>query len=201
MSTQTPKSGSSRTVVSLVAGVAVVALAAVGALLLLGGGDDDKAKNATATAAAGKLTRFDGPKEAPFQLTVPAGWSRVSQSAVEKDGLENGIAVKRNDGSAFITLKVDGPVKQGLNSLGSDLKRDLAERFPGMKLVASKPINVAAGRALYTSWTQKDKAAVQSNLVVPAGDISYQLDAVFNGTSDKAAQEVGVVLRAFDDKN
>lgn len=201
MSAQTPTSGSSRTVVSLVAGVAVVAIAVVGALLLFGGGGDDKAKTTAATAAAsGKLTRFDGPKDAPFRLTVPAGWERVSQSAVEKNGLENGIAVKRTDGSALITLKVDGPVKQGLGSLRSDLNRDLADRFPGMKIVSSRPVDVAAGRALFTSWTQKDKTAVQSNLVVPAGDISYTLDGVFNGESDVTAQEVGVVLRAFDEK-
>lgn len=176
---------------------AVVVAVAVGVVLatgVLSSGDGKR----SGEARPGEVRALAGPDAAPFTLNVPDGWERVDQKVVEKRGPEHAVAVRKSDGSGLVTVRVDGPVEQSLKSLKGDLQVALKERMPKAKIVDSHTVKVGAGRALFTSWVQDGEPNVQTNLVVPAGEQSYTLDAVFAAKSKKTAQEVGLILRAFD---
>jgi hypothetical protein len=97
-------------------------------------------------------------------------------------------------------VRVNGPVKQSLTSLQSELNAKMKTEAPKMKLDTSKVLDVKAGPALYTAWNTAGGKTLQTNLVVPAGKLSYTLDAVIDAKDRKTAREVGLILRAFDAK-
>lgn len=180
----------------LLGAVAVIAVVAVAGFLVFGGDDGDEGKS-TRTAATGAV-RYDGPEIAPFRLTVPSSWERVNQKVVEQAGKTNSIAVQKRDGTGLISVSVEGPLKQSLNSLRTSLVRAVDKREVGMKLSESRTVKVAAGPAVYTSWTAKNGETVTTNLVVPDGKITYTVDAVVDAKALETAAEVGKVLRGFD---
>jgi hypothetical protein len=201
MSTTTPSNSPKRSVspVALLGAVVVIAAVAVLGFFVLGG-DDDKAKTTANAGLTERAVRFNGPEKAPFRLTVPPGWVRVEQKVIEKAGEVNTMAVRNANGTGVVSVRVNGPVKQSLTSLQSELNAKMKTEAPKMKLDTSKVLDVKAGPALYTAWNTAGGKTLQTNLVVPAGKLSYTLDAVIDAKDRKTAREVGLILRAFDAK-
>jgi hypothetical protein len=198
MSTDTPTPSSKRSLspVALLGAIVVIAAVAIVGFLVLSGDDDPK--SGTTAGVTQKAVQFNGPEKAPFKLTVPKGWERIDQKTIEKAGEVNTIAVKNDSGTGVVSVRVNGPVTQSLTALQKELNAKMKTEAPKMKLSASKVLDVKAGPALYTSWKTQGGKTVQTNLVVPAGKLSYTLDAVINAKDPRTAREVGLILRAFD---
>lgn len=151
----------------------------------------------TPQAAAKAIT---GPDEAPFELRYPRGWRQASPPTAQDDPTPPQVVLQSPDGRGVVTLNVRGPLKAPLDDLSLQLTASLAERFADFRLVSSKPLDIPAGRALYTSWVLEESQQVQGSLVVEVGDRSYMLDAAIVAGSTQAAREVGAIFNSFDVK-
>ena len=189
MSTMEKKSRSSFWVV-LLGATAALAVVAVLAVVVLGG-DDDQDK----PARAGAQTAQPAGQLPEFALNFPKTWKRVAAEA--KPGEAPRAVIQRKDGSGIVTMTINGPVKQSLDALRGDMKTALTKKFPGLRELQFKRIKVEAGDGLLSTWVSA-KGRVQSNLVVPAGKVSYSLDAVVTPGKEKTATEVGKIYAAFD---
>ena len=168
---------------------AVAAFAAVAVLaLVVFGGDDDEKKSSAPVAS----TQGSGLPQ--FALNFPKTWARVSTEP--QNGTPRAV-IRRRDGSAMMTMTINGPVKQSLSALRSDMNKTLRQRFPGISNLKFERINVEAGSGLLSTWVAKN-GRIQSNLVVPSGKVSYSLDAVVSPGHPKTATEVGKIYAAFD---
>jgi hypothetical protein len=176
---------------SLLGGAAVLATVAVLAIVFTGGDDDKKSGS---NAAARTAQRADALPQ--FELKYPTAWRRVEAGA--KKGEPPRVVLARKDKTGMLTMAIRGPVKQSLASLEQDLEKRFKQRFPNMRAFESNRVNVAAGAGLHTTFVDGKTGQVQTNLVIPAGKLSYVLDAVVRGDSKKTAREVGLMLSAFD---
>jgi hypothetical protein len=188
--------------------IAVVLLVAIGVgvyFLFIKDDDDEGSANQKKQSAA-SLTEdlqngriLAGPEQAPFALRYTDDWETVDGDDLEGEGESQPIAgIKRKDGTGVITVTLGGPVKGGINTLRESLPGELEKRFKDFRLVAIRPVQVGAGRALYTSWVREDSGRVQTNLVVPDGNRrSFAVDAVIQSGADETAQEVGAIFRTF----
>jgi hypothetical protein len=183
---------------SLMGGAAVLAAVVVIALVATGGDDDNNKSGARAganTAANGAGSTAD--QLPPFDLGFPNTWRKVD--AKQKKGDPPRLAIARKDGTGVVTMTIQGPVKQSLAALEAGFQEALQKRVPGgVTQLSAKRVKVPAGNALHTTWIQKKSGRIQSNLVVPAGKVSFSLDAVVAGNAKKAAREVGEIFSAFD---
>jgi hypothetical protein len=140
-----------------------------------------------------------GPEQAPFAMRYTDDWETVAADDLETEGDAQPLAgIKRKDGTGVMTVTLGGPVKGGINTLRASLPGELEKRFDDFRLVAIRPVEIAAGRALYTSWVREETGRVQTNLVVPDGNRrSFAVDAVIKGGAQETAQEVGAIFRTF----
>jgi len=184
---------------ALLLGLLVLAALVVGALLLFGGDDDEQGSGGDVAQRIRDGRVLLGPREAPFAMRYPETWSLLRAQQLGEGDPPPLAGLRRDDRSGVLTVSVRGPVRGGIASLRRRLPGELRDRFPDFRLVTSRIIEVAGGRALYTSWVRTRSGRVQSNLVVPQGNrASYSVDAVLRGDAEVAAREVGAMLRTFD---
>ena len=186
---------------------AVAAVAAVVVVLLvtgvIGGDDDDQAKPPTAEELVAELREgkvLVGPSQAPFAMRYTNDWTALSAEQLREAGDAPPLTgLRRTDGSGVLSVTLRGPIKGGIASLESRLPAELARRFDDFQLQTIRRIEVAAGPALYTSWTRTESGRVQSQLVVPVSNKrSFSVDVVLGSEAKDAAAEVGGMFRTFD---
>jgi hypothetical protein len=190
-----------RSALPLVLGAVAVIAAVVAVALLLSGGDDDKAKTRTPQTRPGADAggaALVGPKDAPFALKYPATWTEIDVSGLTDADPPPIAAIRRKDRKGLITVTVRGPVRGSLAEVRKRLPGELNKRFADFKLVDSREQRVQAGPAVYTSWVRTKSGNVQSNLFVPAGNISFSVDVLLPADARDAAAEAGIILRSFD---
>jgi hypothetical protein len=192
----------------------LAALAAVAAVVVIlfvtgviGGGDDDDAADAPKPPSNAEVVRelregsiLAGPRQAPFAMRYTNDWAPLSADQLAEAGDVAPIAgLRRKDRSGVLTITLRGPVRGGIGSLEERLPAELARRFDDFKLQTIRRIDVAAGPALYTSWTRTKVARIQTQLVVPVSNRrSFTVDVVLNANATDAAAEAGAMLRTFD---
>lgn len=191
---------------------AVAAVAAVVVILLVTGvigGDDDEPKRASAPEPPSNEQVLNdlrtgnvlaGPRQAPFAMRFTDDWAPLEPEQLEEAGDDAPIGgLRRKDRSGVMTVSLRGPVRGGIGSLEERLPAELARRFDDFKLQTIRRIDVAAGPALYTSWTRTKTGRVQSQLVVPVSNKrSFTVDTVLRGDATDAAAETGAMYRTFD---
>ena len=187
---------------------AVAAVAALVVILLVTGvigGDDDGGSSEVPTSEElvkelreGKI--LVGPSQAPFAMRYTNDWSLLEAEQLRTAGNTPPIAgLRRADSSGVLTVTLRGPIKGGIGSLEQRLPDELARRFDDFRLQTIRRIDVAAGEALFTSWTRTRSGRVQSQLVVPVSNKrSFSVDVVLAADARDAAAEVGSMFRTFD---
>ena len=185
--------------VAAVAGLVVV-------LLVTGvvGGDDADAPKAPSPDQVAQELRggkiLAGTPRAPFSMRYTDDWVLLPASELRSGrGTAPLAGLRRKDRSGVATVTLRGPVQGGIGSLEKRLPAELAQRFDDFRLQTIRRLDVAAGPALYTSWTRSQTGRVQSQLVVPVSNRrSFTVDVVLNAGAQDAAAEIGVMLRTFD---
>jgi hypothetical protein len=177
-----------------------VAAFAVAAMLILGGDDggqeERSAEELERALVAGGVLR--GPPDSRFALRHTDDWDPLTREELAEGDPPPLAGVRRRDGSGVVTVSERGAVRGGIDRLRRTLPGELEARFDDMRLVGIRFVEVAAGRALYTSWVREQTGRVQTNLVVPDGNRrSFSVDAVIRGDAAAASQEVGAMLRSF----
>lgn len=179
---------------SLLGGTVVLAAVAVVALLVASGDDDAKGTNTAGVPAA---QRASGPMP-DFELKFPSAWRRLAAEEAKGRGEGPRLVIARKDKAGMLSMAIRGPIRQSLASLKADLEARLKKQFPQMRSFESQRVTVPAGPGLHTTFVDGRTGRVQTNLVIPAGKLSYVLDAVVRGDSRAAAREVGLMFSAFD---
>ena len=193
--------------------IAVAAVAALVVILLVSGvigGDDDDGGGKAADEAVptadqvaqelrdGKI--LTGSRQAPFAMRFTDDWVQVEPADLRKPDDDPPIAgLRRSDGSGLLTVTMRGPIRGGIGTVEKELPAELKRRIPDIELQSVRRIQVAAGPALYASWTRKKSGAVQSQLVVPVSNKrSFTVDVLLQPGAKDAPVEVGAMLRTFD---
>jgi hypothetical protein len=182
---------------TLVGTAAAVAAAIVLALVVFGGGDDGDPVDGVGVAVG--EAGAQAASGLRLQLNIPEGWRRLPAKETEALGRGEAVAVRRSDGSGLVTVRRQGPVRDALPALRRDLRGAFAKAMPGARITESATVRTVAGAdVVLTSWRTRDSTRLHSNVVVPAGDRSFAIDAVYDGTKDATARDVRTILGGFD---
>ena len=184
--------------------LASAAIAVVAVLLITGGGGDDdsgdKAENTSAAlpAALKEGQRLVGPNGS-FELRYPKTWKKVEPQDL---GLEQGVplaAIKRSDGGGFLAVQEQqGKLEDSTKQISQDLTKRLEKQIKDFKFVRSDEVKLPAGDALSYTFIRSRTGQVQNLVVLPKADVTYTLNSIVAGKAEKAATEVGQMVRSFD---
>ena len=190
-----------RIALAAAAGAAVVVvLLATG---VLGGDDEPRAQKVpTAEEVARELRDgrvVAGPPSAPFAMRYTKDWAITTGERLRRADPPALTGLTRKDRTGALTITLRGPVEGGLPTLAKRLPAEIEKASPGVRLRTLRGIVVAAGPALYASWTRPDNGEIRNMLVVPAGRRrSFTVDVLLKPDAREAAAEVGAMLRSFD---
>jgi len=189
-----------------VLGVAIVLVAAALGFTLMGR-EDDRAPEPTVRKAAsraeverqlreGKV--LSGPEETPFRLRYPDDWVEVETHQLPRTEPPPLAGLRRTNNAALLTVSVAGPVEGDLDRLARETRSQF-ENGDDLRLRDIRKVRVAAGPALYASFTREKSDQIQTALIVPSGsERSYRVDAAVRPEAQDAAAQVGAMLRTFD---
>jgi hypothetical protein len=139
-----------------------------------------------------------GPPDTPFTLRHPDRWERLKEADIPEVDPRPIAGLRRNNSAGLLTVSVGGPVEGGLAVREKTLRADLEQRLPDARVTAVRQVKVAAGPALYATLIRGRTKLIQTMLVIPDADRSYQVDAAIRPEARDAAAELGAMLRTFD---
>ncbi len=167
--------------------VAVFAALALGVVLAGPGARDDRP--AAAPSGAAKAERWRAPGGA-YAVTLPAGWQ-----------VEHGPAatvIQRGDRRGTLVVRRGRELRVGARTLAAGLERRLRERLGDIRPLRASALTTGGRQGLLYTFTRPAAGAVQSVAVIPVEGATYTLDAVVAGADERAAREVGAIVRSFD---
>ena len=185
-------------------GIAIVLVTAAFGFSLMGREDPPPPKVTEAPSRAtierelreGAVLR--GPADTPFTLRHPERWEALEEDEIP-DGDPKPIAgLRRNNSAGLLTVSVLGPIEGGIDAREKTLRTEIEERVTDARVTAIRQVPVAAGTALYASFVRERTNQIQTMLVIPDADRSYQVDAAIRPEAQDAAAELGAMLRTFD---
>jgi hypothetical protein len=148
--------------------------------------------------ASRRSPTVSGPSDAPFRIAYPKTWHalRSSETAVLPG---SPLAVlRRNDGRGTIVIQRRPPLRSTAPALARGLKRELALRYSDFREIGAKVVTLHGSRALVYTFARTRTGTAQSSAIVPAGGLSYGVNAVVPPRSADAAREVGAIIASFD---
>lgn len=138
-------------------------------------------------------------KTAGVSFDVPPTWEVVNGDALAL--VEGGpdAALRRKDGTAILTITKSKDAPTGLGPAGVALQKRLARAVPDLRAVEGSEVRTRAGKA-YSFKLVRDQPEGPARVVeIPSGGGSYVLELSLQPRADKAAGEVGRIVRSFDD--
>lgn len=181
--------------------LASAAIAVVAVLLITGVDDDgDKAESTSAAlpAALKEGQRLVGPNGS-FTLRYPKTWKKVQPQDL---GLEQGVplaAIRRSDGGGFLAVQEQqGKLEDSTKKISEDLTKRLEKQIKDFRFVRSDNVKLPAGDALSYTFIRSRTGQVQNLVVLPKAGVTYTLNSIVAGKAEKAATEVGQMVRSFD---
>jgi hypothetical protein len=190
--------------------VAAVAVAAVVAIVLLLAGVFKSGSNVTtiqapesAAAAAQAQAGLRQPGllkvsgQAPFVLHYPSGWTRLTARQLAKIANAPAAGLIAEGGRALLLVRPKQPLTQSLSTLSSQLTKSLSASFKDFKLLSTGTIRTLAGPAWVYTFERAKHGLVQSEVVVSTSKVAYELDIALRGGADRAADEIGEIVRSF----
>jgi len=140
----------------------------------------------------------EGPPEAPFTVTLPAGWQTMPADELAAQPGTPLAVLTAPGGNGVVTINVQPGTNADYSKLSKDLEKRLAERIPDFKLVASHPVEVQAGRALSISYARTKQGTANTLLLVPGSGRLYTLNAAVPAGQTVSAQGAAQILSSFD---
>ena len=190
---------------STVLGIAVVLISVSLGVVVMSREPDapaPKDRQAASPAAIERQLRegevLAGTDDTPFRLRHPDEWVEIEKHQLPKADPSPVAGLRRTNNAALLAVSVDGPVEGGLDRLERETRRRGDSDDEDLRLRAVRRVRVAAGPALYASYTRRSSKQIQTALIVPDGDRSYRVDAVVRSEARDAAAQLGAMLRTFD---
>jgi hypothetical protein len=141
---------------------------------------------------------LSGPSDAPFRIAYPKTWRALSASDTAVLPGSPLAVLRRKDGRGTIVITRRPPVRFSAPALARGLKRELGRRYTDFQEIGAKVVNLHGSRALVYTFARTRTGTAQSSAIVPAGGISYAVNAVVPPRSPDAAREVGAIIASFD---
>jgi hypothetical protein len=135
--------------------------------------------------------------QAPFVLHYPTGWTRLTAPQLAKITNVPAAGLIAEGGRALLLVRPKKPLTQSLSTLSSQLTRSLSASFADFKLLSTGTIRTLAGPAWVYTFERSKHGLVQSEVVVSTSKVAYEIDIVLRGGADRAAGEIGEIVRSF----
>ena len=185
-------------------GISIVLVSVAFGVALMGRDSADppepKAREADSRAVIERELRegkvLAGDTDAPFRLRHPDDWVEIEMHQLPQSDPSPAAGLRRTNNAALLTVSVAGPVEGGLERLERETRSQ--EPAEDLRLRTVRRVRVAAGPALYASYTRESSGQIQTALIVPDGDRSFRVDAVVRPEAKDAAAQLGAMLRTFD---
>jgi hypothetical protein len=139
-----------------------------------------------------------GPADAPFTVTVPAGWRSLSPQELTTQPGSPVAVLQREDGNGVVTIHIEPGTNASNSQLAKRLEAELKRSIPDFKLVNSGTVKVQAGSALSISYARTKQGTANTLLVIPSSGRLYTLNAAVPAGQTVAAQGAGQILSSFD---
>ncbi len=141
---------------------------------------------------------LNGPKSAPFTMTYPESWRKMSDNELSKLASPPLAGVVRKDDRGQMLISRKKSVTQDLKKLARKLKPELKKRVSGFKEISSKVIKVPAGPALFYSYTAKGSDITRSIVIIPDESGSYQINIRAKSGANDVGREVESMILSFN---
>ncbi len=145
----------------------------------------------------GQVTGAAGYK---FTLNFPSGWTPQSQKQLEKHPGKPIAVIRQDNGKGFVVLRGKGPAPATFDTFSGDLKKELKKLIPDFQEQSSKTVKIKAGKAFFYSYIRKNNGTVHTVVVVPAGNKSFEINAVSAGKEKKVAKQIANMILSFNNK-
>ncbi len=190
--------------------LSAVAAAAVIAIVLLLAGVFKSGSNVTTIqapeSAAASAQAQAGLKQpgivavsgqAPFVLHYPNGWTQLTARQLAKIANAPAAGLIAQGGRALLLVRPKKPLTQSLSTLSSELTRSLSASFTDFKLLSTGTIRTLAGPAWVYTFERSKHGLVQSEVVISTSKVAYEIDVALRGGADRAAGQIGEIVRSF----
>jgi hypothetical protein len=174
----------------LIAGVAVVLVAAAAVLALRPHGGDTAKQPARFRAADHK-----------FSLALPDGWRALRGAELANVPSAPAAVLRRTDGTGVVVVHERPALASSSRSLTKALTAQVTRRFRDVKPVSARTVALPGGPAYVYTFARPTAGRVQSIAVAPRAGRTYTLDAVAGSGARDVAAQVGAILRSFDTTN
>lgn len=135
--------------------------------------------------------------QAPFVLHYPTGWTRLGAPQLAKIANVPAAGLIAEGGRALLLVRPKKPLTQSLSTLSSQLTRSLSSSFTDFKLLSTGTIRTLAGPAWVYTFERSKHGLVQSEVVISTSKVAYEIDIALRGGADRAAAELGEIVRSF----
>jgi hypothetical protein len=135
--------------------------------------------------------------QAPFVLHYPTGWTRLTAPQLAKIANVPAAGLIAEGGRALLLVRPKKPLTQSLSTLSSQLTRSLSASFTDFKLLSTGTIRTLAGPAWVYTFERSKHGLVQSEVVISTSKVAYEIDIALRGGADRAAAEIGEIVRSF----
>jgi hypothetical protein len=188
---------------------AVTAAAVVAIVLLLAGvfksgsgvttiqAPQSAAAAAQAQAGLRQPGTLSVPGQAPFVLHYPTGWTRLTALQLAKMANVPAAGLIAEGGRALLLVRPKQPLTQSLSTLSSQLTKSLSTSFTDFKLLSTGTIRTLAGPAWVYTFERSRHGLVQSEVVISTSKVAYEIDIALRGGADRAARQIGEIVRSF----
>jgi hypothetical protein len=135
--------------------------------------------------------------QAPFVLHYPTGWTPLTSRQLAKIAKVPAAGLIAEGGRALLLVRPKQPLTQSLSTLSSQLTKSLSSSFSDFKLLSTGTIRTLAGPAWVYTFERSRHGLVQSEVVVSTSKVAYEIDVALRGGADRAAGEIGEIVRSF----
>lgn len=139
-----------------------------------------------------------GPSDAPFTMTKPLGWTELSPLELSQLPGEPLAVLQKTDNTGVVVVNEEPPTGASLSQLSDKVQGELEKRIPDFKLIGAKMTTVQAGEAISITYARKQKATVNTLIVVAAGGHLFTLNATVPQGAKASAQQVAEIISSFN---
>jgi hypothetical protein len=190
--------------------VAVVAVAAAVVIVLLLAGVFTSGPGVTTIQALGSASASAQAQaglkqpgtvsvtgQAPFVLHYPRGWTQLTSAQLAKIANVPAAGLIAEGGKALLLVRPKKPLTQSLSTLSTQLTRSLSGSFTDFKLLSTGTIRTLAGPAWVYTFERSKHGLVQSEVVISASTVAYEIDIALRGGANRAARQIGEIVHSF----
>jgi hypothetical protein len=131
-------------------------------------------------------------------LHYPVGWNPDSEAELARLPGSPVAAVRRADRQGIVIVNRQEGATGNFEKVSRQFDRRLKKRISDFRKVSAHPVSIQAGQAFLYSYIRKRRGTVHTIVVVPAGSVTYTLNAVVPAGANDAARQVGAMIRSFD---